>query len=81
MKKNMRRKRLLAKLDLVLDVAEEKFKVERKSDRERRAWGRQIVNAVNAYGKQLDSVQLDDMMKEIDKIKAKIGWTEKNEHS
>jgi hypothetical protein len=54
----------------------EKFKVNNKQDERRLKWGRLIVNAVQAYGKLLETVQLDELMKEIEAIKEKVGLKE-----
>ena len=69
------RKALFSCLNSVLLVSQEKFKMETKKDCERRAWGRLLVQAVQAYGKVLETVQLDELMKEIEIIKEKVGIT------
>jgi len=64
---------LFKSLDSVLRVSEEKFKVNNKKDETRLKWGRLIVNCISAYGKLLETVQLDEMMREIQEIKEHVG--------
>ena len=60
-------------LSNVIVTSQEKFKIERgKSDRSRIKWGGLIVRAVQAYGKLLETVQLDELAKDIEEIKKEI---------
>ena len=53
------RKKLFEHLDVVLSVSQKKFEAENKSDKERRAWGRILIQAINAYGKLLSYDELE----------------------
>lgn len=57
----------------VLTTSVEKFKMETKKDCERRSWGRLVVQASQAYGKLLETVELDQIMREIEEIKKHVG--------
>jgi hypothetical protein len=71
-----KREALFSCLSTVLAVSMEKFKMETKKDCDRRAWGRLIVQGSQAYAKLLETVQLDELMKEIEAIKEKVGLKE-----
>lgn len=73
MKPEDSRKALFSCLSTVLTLSLEKFKVNNKTDERRLKWGRLVVNAVGTYGKLLETVQLDQMMKEIEAIKEHVG--------
>ena len=66
------RKRLFDCLDVYLSVSQKKFDVNNKRDVERRAWARIGLQTINAYGKLLESVQIDTLMKEIEAIKKEL---------
>lgn len=68
-----RRKDLFTYLDKILRLSEEKFETDRKRQDLRLKWGRLMVQAIVAYGKLLETVQLDDLMKEIEQIKQHVG--------
>jgi Iap family predicted aminopeptidase len=53
------REHLFEYLDSVLNVSKKKFEMENKLDADRQAWGRLIVNAVNSYGKLLETEELE----------------------
>ena len=65
-----RRKRLFRYLGIVLNVAEEKFIIERgNSIKERQCWGRLIVQAVDSYGAILKTEELETISHDIEEIK------------
>lgn len=64
---------LFSYLKTVLRVSEKKFLREQKKDYSRLKWGRLLVQGVQAYGKLLETVQLDELMREIDAIKQHLG--------
>lgn len=69
-----RRKALFSVLTTVLVVSQEKFKMERgKSDRSRIKCGGLIVGAVQAYAKLLETAQSDQLAKDVELIKKKVG--------
>lgn len=69
-----RRKRLFRCLGIVLNVSEEKFKMDRGiTNKERQGWGRLMVSAVDSYGSLLKESELEEMAKDIELIKEKIG--------
>ena len=53
------REKLFEHLDAVLSVSHKKFEAESKSDKERRAWARILIQAINAYGKILSYDELE----------------------
>jgi len=59
---------LFGHLDNVLKVADEKFHKNKKKDEQRLKWGRLIVQAVNAYGKVLETVELDSLNERVGSI-------------
>jgi len=59
---------LFGYLDNVLKVADEKFHKNKKKDEQRLKWGRLIVQAVNAYGKVLETVELDSLNERVGSI-------------
>ena len=70
-----RRTSLFQYLDDILSVSQKKFKADRKKDCSRLKWGGLMVRAIQAYGKLLETVQLDKLMKEIEEIKQHVGIT------
>lgn len=62
------RKNLFSKLDTVLKVSEKKFKIEQKKDCTRLKWGRLLVQTVQAYGKLLETEELELRVEELEKI-------------
>jgi len=66
---------LFTKLNTVLSLSEEKFKVNNKKDETRLKWGRLMVQAIQVYGKLLETVELDQIMTEIEAIKKHVGMT------
>ena len=73
MKLNKERNKLFSYLNGILDVSQKKFSMNNKVDGERRSWARVSIQAINSYGKLLESAQLDQLMKEIEQIKKHIG--------
>jgi len=73
---NKGREELFGYLDTVLRKSEEKFKKNHSAQDLQLKWGRLLVQAIVAYGKLLETVQLDNMMKDIELIKEKIGLKE-----
>jgi hypothetical protein len=53
------RTKLFSYLDDVLSVSQKKFTTENKLDKERRAWARILIQAINSYGKLLESEELE----------------------
>lgn len=53
------RTKLFRYLDDVLSVSQKKFTTENKLDKERRAWARILIQAINSYGKLLESEELE----------------------
>ena len=53
------RKKLFQHLEDILDVSQKKFKTENKTDKERRAWARIVIQAINSYGKLLEVEELE----------------------
>ena len=53
------RKKLFEHLDVVLSVSQKKFEAQSKPDKERRAWARILIQAINAYGKLLSYDELE----------------------
>lgn len=70
------REALFSCLNSVLVVSQKKFKHNHARQELRLKWGRLIVQAVGTYGKLLETVQLDDMMEEIEAIKEHVGMKE-----
>jgi len=59
MSETERRNGLFQRLDVVLVTSEKKFKSDKKRDELRLKWGRLLVNAVNSYGKLLETEELE----------------------
>ena len=66
------RMKLFSVLNDVLSVSHKKFSSRRSKDCMRIKWGRLMKDSIQVYGKLLDSVQLDELMKEIDLIKKEL---------
>lgn len=66
---------LFTHLDHVLSVSREKFDKEKASNGERRAWGRLIVNCVQAYGRLLETSQLEDLAERLDALEEEVKKT------
>ena len=60
------RTKLFQYLDDVLDISQKKFKTENKTDKERRAWARILIQAINSYGKLLESEELEIRIEELE---------------
>lgn len=60
------KKPLFGILTHILIVSKQKFDMERASNRDRQAWGRLIVGAVEAYGRLLQTQQLDELEERIE---------------
>jgi len=59
-------------LDHVLSVSRIKFDKEKASNGERRAWGRLIVNAVQAYGKLLETSALEELTERLERLEEEV---------
>jgi len=70
---NKRRQSLFPHLDNTLKVCEEKFNFDKKHDEQRLKWGRLRIQAIQAYGELLSTVQLEQLAKDVELIKEKIG--------
>ena len=66
------RKGLFKDLKDILEVSQKKFLINNKPDKERRAWARVSITAIQAYGKLLETHQLDQLAKDIEEIKKEI---------
>ena len=60
------REGLFKHLGTVLDVSEKKFQTFNKTDNARLKWGRLIVQAVNSYGKLLESAELEERVEKLE---------------
>jgi hypothetical protein len=60
------RTKLFEYLDGVLSVSQKKFTVENKPDKERRAWARILIQAINSYGKLLESETLEMRIEDLE---------------
>jgi transcription elongation GreA/GreB family factor len=60
------RKKLFQHLDEVLSVSQKKFTIENKPDKERRAWARILIQAINSYGKLLECETLEIRIEELE---------------
>jgi hypothetical protein len=60
------RNKLFRYLDDVLSVSQKKFTTENKPDKERRAWARILVQAINSYGKLLESEELETRIENLE---------------
>jgi len=69
------REGLFKRLTTVLDVSQKKFEINNKPDHNRLKWGRLMVQAINTYGKLLETTQLDQLAEDVKKIKEKVGLT------
>ena len=70
------RNKLFSYLDTVLSVSHEKFKLKRGRGNhtlKRMKWGRLLKDCVLAYGKLLEVHELEQMAKDIEEIKKKVG--------
>jgi len=60
------RKKLFQHLEDILDVSQKKFKTENKTDKERRAWARILIQTINSYGKLLEFEELEIRIEELE---------------
>lgn len=60
------RNKLFQYLEDVLSISQKKFKTENKSDKERRAWARILIQAINSYGKLLESETLEMRVEDLE---------------
>ncbi len=60
------RNKLFQYLDAVLSVSQKKFTIENKPDKERRAWARILIQAINSYGKLLESETLEIRIEDLE---------------
>jgi hypothetical protein len=67
------REKLFQHLDGVLSVSQKKFAIENKPDKERRAWARILIQAINSYGKLLEFEELEMRIEDLEeKLKNSI---------
>ena len=66
------REALFGCLAEVLKVSREKFKKNKKSDADRRSWGRLICQCVKTYGSLLHEVELEELTERVAALEAKI---------
>ncbi len=71
MNANDRREQLFQHLTSVLSLAHEKYNMKKgQSDGRKLAWGRLIIQAVSAYGRLLDTEELEERVTKLEeKIK------------
>jgi len=55
----------------VLGVSLEKFDMQKAANADRLAWGRLIVNATQAYGKLLETCELEELLERIQRLEVK----------
>jgi len=67
------RKQLFKDLEDSIRLSHEKLHTNRKTDQSRLGWGRLMNSLIMSYGNLLETVQLDELMKEIEAIKEHIG--------
>jgi hypothetical protein len=60
------RNKLFQYLEDVLSISLKKFKTENKTDKERRAWARILIQAINSYGKLLESETLEMRVEDLE---------------
>ena len=60
------RKKLFSKLDTVLKVSEEKFILKTKKDEQRLKWGRLMVQAIQVYGRLLETEELEKRIEKLE---------------
>ena len=60
------RKNLFQHLEEILSVSQKKFGIENKPDKERRAWARILIQAINSYGKLLEYETLEIRIEELE---------------
>ena len=60
------RENLFQHLDGVLSVSQKKFATENKPDKERRAWARILIQAINSYGKLLEFEELEMRIEDLE---------------
>lgn len=47
--------------------------MEKKADKDRQAWGRLMVSAIDSYGALLKEDELEELAKDVELIKEKLG--------
>ena len=67
------RDKLFERLDHVLSVCESKFNMRKASNATRQRWARLIVQATQVYGKLLDGVENEAILKKIAEIEKRVG--------
>ena len=55
----------------VLAISVEKFDMQKAANADRLAWGRLIVNATQAYGKLLETVEIEELLERIQRLEVK----------
>ena len=66
-----KRKTLFSVLNHVLAISVEKFDMQKAANADRLAWGRLIVNATQAYGKLLETCELEELLERIQRLEVK----------
>ncbi len=75
-----RREQLFQHLNSVLSLAQKKYELKNgQSDRRKLAWGRLIIQAVSAYGRLLDTEELEERVAKLEE-KLKDGVLIPNDH-
>jgi hypothetical protein len=69
------RKALFSQLAHVLVVSQEKFDMEKASNRDRQGWARIIIAGAEAYAKLLEAVQLEALEKRVARLEHSTGET------
>jgi len=66
-----KRKTLFSVLTHVLAISVEKFDMQKAANSDRLAWGRLIVGATQAYGKLLETCELEELLVRIQRLEVK----------
>lgn len=62
----------------VLAVSLKKFDKETASNSDRQSWGRLVVNAVQAYGKLLESAELEELAERLERLERVVEVNKRN---
>jgi hypothetical protein len=68
-----KRETLFGVLHHVLSVSCRKFDYEKASNADRLAWGRLIVSATQAYGKLLETVEIEELLERVERLEKAQG--------
>lgn len=69
---NTTRESLKRKLGAVIDVSYDKFHKTTKVAKERREWAKTMCMCISAWGKLLESQEIEDLITDVQKIKEKL---------